>query len=69
MQTLNEKWRIWSDEFKDDSNTIISESKENLIERSVSGSEKDWIIRFSDKELTECIKQCFDWLKNKTNSN
>ena len=57
--------RVWADNFKTSKEEMITESTEHLIQRSVSGSEKDWIVRF-DGDLQECIEECFKWIKNYT---
>lgn len=56
--------RVWVDNFKNDKDKIITESTEHLIQRSISGSDKDWIVRFNGKQLQECIEECFKWIKN-----
>jgi len=57
--------RVWTDSFKDHSATIITESATNLLERSVSGSEIDWLVRFNGETIQDCVNQCSEWI-NKT---
>ena len=54
--------RVWTDSFKDNSATIITESDTNLLERSVSGSEIDWLVRFNGKTMQDCINQCVQYI-------
>lgn len=51
--------RVWADNLND-SATIISESEESLINRTVLG-EIDWKHRFSGTSLQDCINQFNDY--------
>ena len=58
--------RVWADNFQDQQITVITETPENIINKTVLAG-KDWTERFYGESIIECISQAIDWYNNLNN--
>ncbi len=56
--------RIWVDNFQDNAGTIIAETPDNLLNRTILFS-KDWSERWFGRSINECLYQAYEWMSAK----
>lgn len=57
--------RVWADNFADGKIEVIAESAENILNRTVAISEKDWNERFFGETLEEVFSELDKWMTTK----
>ena len=57
--------RVWVDNFANEDVEVICESAENILNRTVAKSEKDWSERFFGETIDEVVKKVNDWMSAK----
>lgn len=57
--------RVWVDNFANEDVEVICESAENILNRTVAISEKDWSERFFGETIDEVVKKVNDWMSAK----
>jgi len=57
--------RIWADSHANGDIKVICESAENILNRTIAISEKDWSERWSGETIDECLYQAYEWMSIK----
>ena len=56
--------RLWKDNDLDGSFNILVQSDQVLLEKAMSGSEKDWSERWSSNSIDGCLFLAYEWMSN-----